>query len=108
YAWYTKNSKDRWLLPVGSLKPNDLGLFDMLGNAIEWCQDPIFYYAAGTPRQPCEDFGYNGDIKDILDQLTRVLRGGSFGGRPRDVRSAGRTGNLPANRSSTLGLRVAR
>ena len=33
------NSKDRaW--PVGSLLPNDLGLFDMLGNMYEWCQEP--------------------------------------------------------------------
>src|SRR5205807_1829546 len=39
YAWYTKNSGDRWMLGVGSLKPNDLGLFDMLGNAWQWCED---------------------------------------------------------------------
>ena len=39
YAWYLGNSKDRaW--PVGSLLPNDLGLFDMLGNMYEWCQEP--------------------------------------------------------------------
>jgi eukaryotic-like serine/threonine-protein kinase len=39
YAWYLGNSKDRaW--PVGSLLPNDLGLFDMLGNLYEWCQEP--------------------------------------------------------------------
>ena len=39
YAWYMENSQQRWMLPVGSLKPNDFGLFDMLGNAMEWCQD---------------------------------------------------------------------
>ena len=34
-----KNSGDRaW--PVGQLKPNDFGLFDMLGNAFERRQDP--------------------------------------------------------------------
>ena len=34
YAWYEKNSKEQtW--PVGSLKPNDLGLFDMHGQRVD-------------------------------------------------------------------------
>src|SRR5262249_15874499 len=38
YAWYRKNSQNRtW--PGGLLKPNDLGLFDTLGNAREWTDD---------------------------------------------------------------------
>jgi len=36
YAWFNVNSNDQtW--PVGMLKPNDFGLFDMLGNVGEWC-----------------------------------------------------------------------
>jgi len=27
--------------PVGSLKPNDLGLFDLHGNAYTWCQEEL-------------------------------------------------------------------
>jgi formylglycine-generating enzyme required for sulfatase activity len=61
YAWYTKNSQDRGMLPGeagklgvpgGCLKPNDFGLFDMLGNALEWCQESIAYYpmSAGGGR----------------------------------------------------------
>src|SRR5262249_13183755 len=38
YAWHDKNSSNRtW--PVGQLKPNELGLFDGLGNVWQWCQD---------------------------------------------------------------------
>jgi formylglycine-generating enzyme required for sulfatase activity len=38
YAWYLANSRERsW--PGGRLKPNDFGLFDMLGNIAEWSGD---------------------------------------------------------------------
>src|SRR6185503_9607357 len=38
YAWFKDNAQDRsW--PVGRLLPNDLGLFDVYGNATELCQE---------------------------------------------------------------------
>ena len=49
YAWYTENSQQRWMLPVGSLKPNDFGLFDMMGNAFEWCQDEPYCLPDRSP-----------------------------------------------------------
>lgn len=35
-AWYEENSRGK-TQPVGSLKPNKFGLYDMLGNVSEWC-----------------------------------------------------------------------
>src|SRR5262249_23382055 len=38
YAWYQASANDA-ARPVGLLKPNDAGLFDVYGNAVEWCQE---------------------------------------------------------------------
>ena len=51
-AWYKANSGDK-LHPVGTKKPNEWGLYDMLGNAEEWCHDrykeyPWEYYNPET------------------------------------------------------------
>ena len=43
FAWFARNSQGR-LQPVGRLMPNPLGLFDIAGNASEWCH----------PRSPKE------------------------------------------------------
>ena len=40
YAWSLNDANGK-LHPVGQLKPNDFGLFDILGNAWEWVQDPL-------------------------------------------------------------------
>ncbi len=103
YAWYFKNSQERtW--PVGSLKPNDLGLFDMQGNVFAWCQERYRSYPQGK----------NVEIKDKEDIYSinmlnsRVLRGGSFAVQASDVRSSSRNFNGPANRLNTVGVRPAR
>ena len=49
YAWY-RRTRRRQTWPVGSLKPNDLGLFDVQGNVFTWCQESYKDYPAGEGR----------------------------------------------------------
>jgi formylglycine-generating enzyme required for sulfatase activity len=98
YGWYTKNALDRGMSPGCQLKPNDYGLFDMLGNALEWCQDPAVLYSAGDDK----------DYREFLGTENRVLRGGVFAGPSGVVRSAKRVAYAPAFHSTGAGFRVAR
>ena len=105
YAWYTKNSLNRWMLPVGSLKPNDLGLFDIQGNALEWCHDVSKYYRVSSTGGWSEDLP---DVSEVRDSQVRMLSGGSFFYQPLYVRSAYRFRHQPTVRLFTLGMRAAR
>jgi serine/threonine protein kinase/formylglycine-generating enzyme required for sulfatase activity len=100
YAWYSANPEERtW--PVGLLKPNDFGLFDVYGNLYEWCQDLYRDYpgAAGAQSPP--------DSSGPADQR-RAMRGGSFLDRAGYSRSANRYRNRPDSRYAISGFRVAR
>lgn len=105
YAWYGRNSDARtW--PVGSLKPNDGGFFDMHGNILGWCQERYLPYVLGRGGRMTED---NEDTGRILDSHERVLRGGSFSSLILDtLRSAQRDGRVPGSWHSALGFRLAR
>lgn len=48
-AWYNYNA-GRNRQPVGQKKANELGLFDMSGNALEWCQDTWHDNYQGAPK----------------------------------------------------------
>jgi formylglycine-generating enzyme required for sulfatase activity/tRNA A-37 threonylcarbamoyl transferase component Bud32 len=104
HAWYNKNSQERtW--PVGNLKPNDLGLFDMQGNVFTWCQDSYKPYPAGKGEEAAED---QEDGLVVNSTVSRVLRGGSVIRVGALVRSARRLSEPPTNRSYTVGFRLAR
>jgi serine/threonine protein kinase/formylglycine-generating enzyme required for sulfatase activity len=105
YAWYLKNSKERtW--PVGSKKPDDLGLFDLHGNVYAWCQESYKSdYPTAKEGARIEDKEDNLSIKSTAG---RVLRGGSFFNRASNVRCANRYWNVPTDRSSNVGFRPAR
>jgi formylglycine-generating enzyme required for sulfatase activity len=102
YAWYIENSQERtW--PVGSLKPNDLGFFDVQGNVFTWCQESYNPYPQSKkPSKDAED-----DLV-IVSTQDRVLRGGSFFNVATRVRSACRSYNVPTLRQVYIGFRPAR
>jgi serine/threonine protein kinase/formylglycine-generating enzyme required for sulfatase activity len=99
YACYTRNTMVPNMSPVGSLMPNDLGIFDMLGNALEWCQDQC------SRVEPGEDVE---DPRPITNAESRVLRGGAFNDHADYVRCAHRYPFPPTLRDLSVGFRVAR
>jgi formylglycine-generating enzyme required for sulfatase activity len=102
YAWYIRTSQDRtW--PVGQKRPNDLGLFDMMGNLYTWVAD-INYWTPNGLVLPKEEE----DSKPVEDRVPRVIRGGCYNGRPSFVRSAARGDFEPGGRDDNIGVRVVR
>ena len=84
---------------VATRAANPFGLFDMLGNVLEWCADHFTEYEG----------------KDLIDPpprklrgSSRVLRGGSWIRLARSVRAAQRFRFAPSFRDSGIGFRLAR
>jgi formylglycine-generating enzyme len=85
---------------VGSFQPNPFGLYDMHGNAWQWCADwydPKYY--ANSPA---------GDPKGPASGQSRVLRGGSWDCWPDGACSANRMRLGHSIRYCIAGFRVAR
>lgn len=85
-------------LPVGTKRPNDLGLYDMSGNVWEWVQDRYdpYYYRQSPRNDPQGDpFGIN-----------RILRGGASDSVNGQLRTAYREYVSPAVRRAGAGFRV--
>jgi formylglycine-generating enzyme required for sulfatase activity len=99
YAWYVGNS-DKSAQPVGRLKPNDLGLFDILGNVGEWCQDQE--WAAPLEHNLKRPRPWVGHEKN------RVWRGGAYYSQAARVRSAMAGVSDASTRVPTFGFRIAR
>jgi formylglycine-generating enzyme required for sulfatase activity len=89
YAWYKGNSGGT-THPVGQKKPNAWGLYDMIGNVFEWCEDNWHDNYIGAPKD-----GSAWLTKQCLslDNDYPILRGGSWFNRPYDCRSACRDFN---------------
>jgi formylglycine-generating enzyme required for sulfatase activity len=85
--------------PVKLKRANSWGLYDMLGNVWEWCQDGTRDYDQTTQTNPIGSLEVDAD---------RVLRGGSWYHHARNVRAAYRLTNHPDNRYNDIGFRCAR
>jgi formylglycine-generating enzyme required for sulfatase activity len=96
YAWYNKNDKGT-THPVGQLKPNAWGLYDMMGNVWEWVQDWRGPYAAGQQVDPQGPATGN----------ARGYRGGGWGYPPVRCRVAFRSYDSPNYIYGTHGFRLA-
>jgi eukaryotic-like serine/threonine-protein kinase len=120
YAWTWLNSGNR-VMPPGLLLPNEFGLFDVLGNTWEWCQDgTLGHYVQGTSGLPPYPHatGENPapevvrtetvDSQDRAHETWRILRGGAYSYAPDRARSAFRDWQPAGDEREYLGLRVVR
>lgn len=85
-AWYKDNSGDH-IHEVGTKEPNIWGLYDMLGNAWEWCWDVYDENVYGTYR---------------------IFRGGSWAEEARGCGATCRRRSHPTFHIDDLGFRLAR
>ena len=86
--------------PAGSFQPNRFGLYDVIGNVLEWVEDCWNGTLAEMPA--------NGAARLSGDCSRRVGRGGSWADDPGLARPASRGRNGTGDRSDFLGFRVAR
>ena len=84
---------------VGSFAANAWGLYDMHGNAYEWCEDRMHENYDGAP--------VDGSAWTSGSDSARVLRGGSWPYYPGLCRSAARVGHAPDYRNGDVGFRVS-
>jgi formylglycine-generating enzyme required for sulfatase activity len=94
-AWYKDNSNGS-THSVGQKKPNDFGLYDMLGNVWEWCWDLHGEYSVKSKRD------WYGTSKDCF------FRGGSWNDNATCCRVICRSNGHPSRRRKGLGFRLVR
>jgi formylglycine-generating enzyme required for sulfatase activity len=87
-------------IPVGSFKPNTLGLYDMSGNVWEWCSDFVGQYTKEPETDPYQEKGMMG--------LRRAARGGPWVGDASFARVSTRLGWVADDRCNNIGFRIAR
>lgn len=83
--------------PVGLKQPNAYGLYDMLGNVYEWCQDWYGDYSSGSQTNP----------QGPSSGSFRVSRGGCWLNHAMNCRVSCRNYGFPDDRFNYIGFRLA-
>jgi sulfatase modifying factor 1 len=92
-AWYGDNSDDQ-SHPVGQKQPNEMGLYDMSGNSLEWCWDwYVEEYYASSPSSDPEGPPLPSTTNPW--ELVRVRRSGNWKESSDSVRTACRSYDDP-------------
>ncbi|MGC9195355.1 MAG: SUMF1/EgtB/PvdO family nonheme iron enzyme [Syntrophobacteraceae bacterium] len=88
--------------PVGSFRPNPFGLYDMLGNVLQWCGDvySVDAYVELEKNNP-------ENVDESLGQ-SRVIRGACWHDSPGHARCAYRRNGLPDTKRDDIGFRIVR
>lgn len=92
-----KSDWQKKLVEVGSYSPNAWGLYDMHGNAAEWCLDTYVYHVDGEHK---EVTAYKNDENE------KVFRGGCFFWRASMAKSSARYHENPSETENFLGFRI--
>jgi sulfatase modifying factor 1 len=101
-AWYERNSGFE-PHPVGQLKPNELGIYDMSGNIWEWCWEwyDKGYYRKSPSSNP-------GGPASPVDGKVRSYRGGGCCGRKILLRNTARFSQSSSFKRFDMGFRVVK
>ncbi|HMA63533.1 MAG TPA: formylglycine-generating enzyme family protein [bacterium] len=104
FCWYAsttdidEDGRGDKSFPVGTKQPNDLGIYDMSGNVLEWCWDWCVPYPSSSQTNPRGPDSGN----------YRVWRSSNWRDNACDCRTTSRNGRPPLLSIKSLGFRIAR